>query len=90
MKHREEASLKKIGPLCVHNTSVEHLTYQVYKRDEISHHKCAQRNAPDQERFILEDGKVEHRRSPIVSFFCFIHLFLSLTGHSIEQGTDGT
>lgn len=61
----------------------------MYKRDEISHHKSAQRKAKNQERFVLENSEVKHWRPLTSRFFHFLRLFTSLTGHSIQQGPNG-
>lgn len=65
------------------------ITYQMYKRDEIPHHKSAQRKAVYQESFVLENSEVKHWRLLTYGFFHFLHLFTSLTGHFIQQGPNG-
>lgn len=63
----------------------------MHKRNKVSHHKSAQREAPNQEGFILEDRKVKHWRSRSFWFFDFLQFFTfpGLTGLSIQQGPNG-
>ena len=69
---------------------VHKITYQMDKRNEISHHKSAQRKAVNQECFILENSEVKHWRPLAYGFFhCFLHFFTTLTGHFIQQGPNG-